>query len=294
MSLGEAIRHRVLELRAYFHRSAKRRSLVREVLISIGLIVVLLVFLSPIIYLAAVSLKSQGDILGGSLFPDSLAWRNWSNAYEAAPIFQFLRNSLIVSVASVALTLFIAVPATYAMVRFAVGGRFLPIFVLSSFVAPPIVVIIPLFYLIKGMGLINTLPGLAFVDALINIPVAVWLLNSFVKSVPFEIEEAAWVDGCGQFMTLVRIVVPLITPGIVAAGIICFILTYNELLFALILTYGPESQPLTVGISLFQGDKQVQFGQMAAASLTGMIPVYMLALFFQRWLVQGMTTGGVK
>jgi multiple sugar transport system permease protein len=258
------------------------------------LILVLALFTFPILYLFLVSLKSQGEILSGGLLPESPTLDNWSDAYGAVPLMRFLRNSVIVGATSVLLTLLIAVPATYAMVRFRTGGRFLPGFVLSTYVMPPIVVILPLFFLVKWAGLIDTLPGLAIVDALVNVPVAVWLLESFVRGVPREIEEAAWVDGCGRFSALIRIVVPLISPGIVAAGIICFILTYNEFLFAVILTYGPEAQPLTVGVSLFQGDKEVQYGQMAAASLTGMVPVYILALFFQRWLIRGITAGGVK
>ena len=101
-------------------------------------------------------------------------------------------------------------------------------------------------------------------------------------------------DGAGQVSTMTRIVLPLITPGLVAVAIICIILSYNEFLFALVITYRPETQTLPVGIALFQGDRLVQFGQMAAASLTGMIPVYVVALFFQRGLVRGLTSGAVK
>ena len=127
-----------------------------------------------------------------------------------------------------------------------------------------------------------------------NVPVAIWLLDSFVRQVPKEIEEAAWVDGAGILGGLVRIVVPLIAPGIVAAGIICLILAYNEFLFALVFTFRPQTQTLPIGIALFQGDRLVNFGQMAAASLTGIVPVYIVALFFQRWLIKGLTHGAVK
>ncbi|MGH2532767.1 MAG: carbohydrate ABC transporter permease [Thermomicrobiales bacterium] len=260
----------------------------------IALAFVLAFFLLPVLFLLSISVTPQADILSGRFVPREFAWQNWPDAYNAVQVFLFLRNSIAVATVSAALTLLIAVPATYAMVRFGTGGRVLYSLVLSSYVAPPIVALLPLFYLLKRGHLLDTLPGLATVYALMNVPVAVWLLDSFVRGVPKEVEEAAWVDGSGRIGTLARIVVPLIAPGIVAAGIICLILAYNELLFALVLTYRPETQTLPVGISLFQGDRLVNFGQMAAASLTGMAPVYVVALFFQRWLVHGLTHGAVK
>ncbi len=259
-----------------------------------GLGAVLIVFLFPILYLALVSVKPQPEVLSGRLLPSRFAWENWPDAFRSVELLLFLRNSVAVAIGSAALTLGLAVPATYAMVRFNTGGRGLASFVLSSYVAPPVVALLPLFFLLRWARLIDTLPGLALVHALANVPVAVWLLDSFVRGLPREIEEASWVDGAGQVGTLRRVVVPLIAPGIVAAGIICLILSYNEFLFALVLTYRPETQTLPVGIALFQGDRLVQFGQMAAASLTGMAPVYLLALFFQRWLIRGLTSGAVK
>lgn len=260
----------------------------------LGLGVALLFFLFPIAYLAAVSVKPQPEVLSGRFLPSRLAWENWPAAFAAVEVLLFLRNSVVVALLSAALTLALAVPATYAMVRFRTGGKGLATFVLSSYVAPPVVAMIPLFFLLRWGGLIDSLPGLALVHGLANLPVAVWLLDSFVRAVPREIEEAAWVDGAGVVGTLGRIVLPLIAPGVVAAGIVCLILSYNEFLFALVLTYRPETQTLPVGIALFQGDRLVQFGQMAAASLTGMAPVYAVALFFQRWLIGGLASGAVK
>lgn len=260
----------------------------------LALALVLIFFLAPIAYLVLVSLKPQPEVLSGQLLPSRIAWENWPNAFSSVDVLLFLRNSVIVAALSAVITMFIAVPATYSMVRFRTGGSLLRSLVLSSYVAPPIVAVIPLFYLLKWGQLIDTLPGLALVHGLANMPVAVWLLDSFVREVPRDVEEASWVDGAGRFNTLTRIVLPLIVPGLVAVAIICIILSYNEFLFALVITYRPETQTLPVGIALFQGDRLVQFGQMAAASLTGMIPVYLVALFFQRGLIRGLTSGAVK
>lgn len=260
----------------------------------LALILVLIFFLAPIAYLALVSLKPQPEVLSGQFLPSRIAWENWPNAYASVDVLLFLRNSIIVAALSALITMLIAVPATYAMVRFRTGGSLLRSAVLSSYVAPPIVAVIPLFYLLKWGQLIDTLPGLALVHALANLPVAVWLLDSFVREVPVDLEEASWVDGGGRIGTMARIVLPLIAPGLVAVAIICIILSYNEFLFALVMTYRPATQTLPVGIALFQGDRLVQFGQMAAASLTGMIPIYLVALFFQRGLIRGLTMGAVK
>jgi multiple sugar transport system permease protein len=251
-------------------------------------------FLVPIAFLVATSLKTKDDVLSGHFLPATIYWQNWPDAFRSVDLVLFLRNSAIAAGLSALLTLLIAVPATYAMARFGTGGRHLYTFVLASYTAPPVVALVPLFFLLRRLHLIDSLIGLALVYALANVPVAVWLLDSFIRQLPREIEEAAWVDGTGLIGTLLRMVAPLIAPGIIATGIICLILAYNEFLFAVTLTYKPQTQTLPVGIALFQGDRLVNFGQMAAASLTGMAPVYIVALFFQRWLIRGLTSGAVK
>jgi multiple sugar transport system permease protein len=271
-----------------------RRSIAGPILRHFALAIVLAFFLLPVLYLGSTSLKAKDDVLSGNFLPGEVLTRNWPDAYNRIDVLQFLRNSAVAASLSAIVTLLIAVPATYAMVRHRTGGKPLYSFVLASYVAPPVVALLPLFFLLKDLRLIDTLYGLAVVYGLMNVPVAIWLLDSFVRQVPREIEEAAWVDGNGILGSLIRMIVPLISPGIVAAGIICLILAYNEFLFALVFTFRPETQTLPVGISLFQGDRLVNFGQMAAASFTGIIPVYVVALFFQRWLIKGLTHGAVK
>ena len=124
--------------------------------------------------------------------------------------------------------------------------------------------------------------------------VAVWLLDGFFRAIPFEIDEAAQIDGCGPIRTLVSVILPLTATGIIAVSIIVFILVYNDFLIPLLLTQSVASQTLPVGIALMQGGREVMFGQMAAASLSGLIPIYLLALFLQKWLVGGLTQGSIK
>jgi len=250
----------------------------------------------PIIYMATTSLKEPIEIReSGALLPTKGVFIiNWVRAYRNVPLYKYLFNSTVVAVCSTALALAIAVPATYAIVRFRIGGSLLPSMILGTYVMPPIVVTIPFFTLMRVAGLVNTKTGLIIIHAMINAPVAIWLLDSFVRTIPKELEEAAWIDGYSRLDTLIRVVIPLIRPGLVATAIICLILSWNEFLFALILTYSDVSHTFPVGISRYEGEHGLQFGEMSAAALTGIVPIYILVLLSQQYLVRGLTRGGVK
>ncbi|MFJ2816917.1 carbohydrate ABC transporter permease [Streptomyces sp. NPDC087294] len=261
---------------------------------SVVLALVALVMAVPILYVVSLSLRSRDDVLNGGLLPSALFWRNWPDAFRAVDLAHYALNSWAVAAGSVVLTLVIAVPGAYCTARAGRGGARLASLVLSSYCAPPVVAVLPLFFLLRTLDLDNTVTGLALVDGLANVPVAIWLLDGFVRRVPREVEEAAWLDGLGSAATLRRIVLPLIGPGVAAAALICFFLSYNEFLFALSFAQDSGSQTLPVLLSLFQGDKNVEFGQQAVVSLVGIAPVYLLAVAAQRRLVAGLTTGAVK
>ncbi len=252
--------------------------------------------LLPIVYMATTSIKEPIEIReSGALLPTKGVYlTNWVRAYRNEPLHLFLLNSTLVAVFSTLLALIIAVPTTYAIVRFRVGRDVLPAMILGGYVMPPIVVSIPFFMGIRLLGLANTRIGLILVHAMINTPVAIWLLDSFFRAIPAELEEAAWIDGYSRLDTLRRVVLPLVMPGLVATAVICLILSWNEFLFALILTYSEQSQTFPVGISRYQGEHGLQFGEMSAAALTGIIPIYILVLLFQRYVVTGLTRGGVR
>ena len=127
-----------------------------------------------------------------------------------------------------------------------------------------------------------------------NMPIAVWLLDSYVRGIPRELEHAAWIDGYSKLGTLTRVVVPLIKPGVTASAIISLILSWNEFLFALILTYSDKTNTFPIGISRYIGEHGLQFGEMSAAALAGIIPIYLIVFFFSRNLVEGLTRGGVR
>lgn len=273
-------------------RWAPSAHLLRLVLIAL----ILLFTLLPIVYMMTTSLKEPIEIREtGAILPSrGLYWLNWVRAYRNVPLLKHLFNSTVVGIASTLLALAVAVPASYTIARFRTGGSLFPSWILGTYIAPPIVVSIPIFTMMRTAGLIDSKVGLSIVHAFANLPVAVWLLDGFVRAIPREIDEAAWIDGCSRIRTLTTIIVPLMMPGLVATGLICMILSWNEFLFALILTYSEVSQTFPIGISQYQGEHGLQFGEMSAAALTGVIPVYVLAFLFQRRLVEGLSRGSLK
>jgi len=251
-------------------------------------------FLLPLAYLLSVSFKRKDDVLAGTFLPNDPTLANWPAAFEATSLTTFIFNSVLVSVLAGVVTIAITLPAAYAMIRLGIGRRFLPQATLASYIAPPIVGLIPFFFLLKTAGLLNTHAGLILIYGFLNIPVAFWLLGPFLRRVPVEIEEAAALDGASRLRILVSVIAPMIAPGIAATSIIVVILSFNEFLLASGLTLSDGMRTLTVGISLFQGDRLVNFGQMAAASLAGILPIYVIALLMQKHLVEGLAHGGVK
>ncbi|MEY2606151.1 MAG: multiple sugar transport system permease protein [Verrucomicrobiota bacterium] len=253
------------------------------------LIAILSVVLLPIVYLLALSLKTPDQVLEGLFLPTKPTLRNWINIFQNVPLALYIGNSVVAAISGSLITLVITIPAVYAFSRIKIG-RFLPGLILGSYMAPPMVPLIPLFFLAKWSGLIHTLPGLIICYGLLNIPVALWLLTGFIERIPEEIEEAAAIDGASVLRTLCQIVFPLMLPGVVSTGLICVILNYNEFLFAFFFTSN-TTRTLPIGIALFQGERLVDFGQMAVASLIGVLPIYLTAIFAQKWLVRGLTTG---
>ena len=266
-----------------------RRSGLRVVLAAVAFVALL-----PVLFMVSLSLRSVDDIANGGWLPTNFVWSNFSEAFATVPLSTMLANSWVVAIGATLLTSVVAVPAAYVTARAGVRGERLQTVLLASYCAPPIVAVLPLYYLLKQADLTNSAIGLVLVNGLANVPVAVWLLDGFVRRIPLEIEEAGWVDGLSTTRGLWHLVLPLLAPGLVAALLICLFLSYNEFLFAVSFSQSTSSQTLPVGLSLFQGDRTVQFGQQAAASLVGILPMYVLAVVAQKWLVGGLSAGAVK
>lgn len=261
---------------------------------NIVLIIALLFFIFPIYWLFANSFKTQADIF--SMPPKWFFKPTFKNYYHVffETLFPLMtKNSLIVACSNTLISLFIGTLAAYGISRFGVGGEGLLYWFLSIRMLPPIVASIPLFIIAASLRLIDTKVVLPFLYLMINIPLVVWMMKSFIDEIPHEIEESALIDGCGNFERLWRIVIPLTAPGLVATGVFCFIFAWNEFLLAMIFTRS-NAITLPVGISGFITEEQVLWGYITAASSIAALPPMVLAWIFQRYMVRGLTFGAVK
>lgn len=270
-----------------------RRSRAGSLLASGWVLGALVIVLVPLLYLVSLSLMTQGQISAGILFPGDPAWQNWAAAWDS-PIPRGVVNSLAAAFIGALVTLVLAVPGAWTIARHRTGGKTLNGLILSPWLLPPIVAIVPLLTLLRMVGLNNTLTGLTLVYALMNVPVAIWLLDGFIRRIPVDIEEAGRIDGANELQLLRRIVVPLLAPALIAVGVIIAILNYNEFLFATFLTQSEESQTVTVLLAGMLSERVQDFGRIAASSLIAVIPIFTIAVLLQRWLVEGLTTGAVK
>ena len=252
----------------------------------------------PLVWLLSTAFKSTREIaLGESgLLPSSPTLANFADAVDKANLFEAGRNSLVVALATTVLTVVVCLPAAYALARFRTILRPITLaWILISQVFPTILVIIPLFLILKQYRLLDALPGLAIVYVVFTLPFCLWMLIGFVAAIPRELEEAGAMDGASRLRILISIVMPLLRPGIIATALFAFISSWNEFLFALVLIQSPEKATLPLTLSRFVGaEGQVQLGALAAASLLATIPSLLFFALIQRRLSSGLLVGAVK
>ncbi|MBP0462052.1 carbohydrate ABC transporter permease [Streptomyces bomunensis] len=257
------------------------------------------VFLAfPLLWLVSTAFKSPQEL--GSVDPTWLprhpTLANFRTAIDEQPLLRSALNSLLVSVVTAVVSVTIAVPAAYVMVRFrSVVSRLGTGWVLVSQMFPFVLVIIPLFLVLKNLHLVDSLPGLIIVYVVWNLPFALWMLQGYVKAVPMSLEEAASIDGCGRLRTLHSVVLPLLVPGLVATLMFSFVTAWNEFFFALVLLKSPEKQTMSVILTHFLGaEGAADLGPLAAASVLATLPSLLFFAFLQKRLVSGAMTGAVK
>ena len=252
----------------------------------------------PLVWLASTAFKSTREIaLGAAGFlPESPTIANFGDAIRRANLVDAGWNSLQVAVASTIFVTALALPAAYGLARYKTFLRPVTLgWVLVSQVFPTILIIVPLFLILKQFALINSLVGLTIVYVVFTLPFALWMLIGFVANIPRELEEAAAVDGASRMRILVSIVFPLLRPGVIATAMFAFIAAWNEFLFALVLIQDPEKVTLPLTLSRFVGaEGQVQLGALAAASLLATIPSLIFFGMIQGRLTTGLLSGAVK
>jgi multiple sugar transport system permease protein len=262
-------------------------------------LVAYMVFLGfPLFYLLMASLKSSQQLasLDVWIFPRSLHWSNFSQALASQGLVRSTLNTLVVSLVTTFVVTLIAMPAAYAMARF--RGRLRLIgtgYVLVSQVFPVILIIIPLFLILRTLDLNDSLLGLTLVYVTFCLPFALWMLQGFVAAIPLSVEEAAAVDGASRFTMLRTVVFPLLVPGTVATAMFTFVSAWNEFFFALVLLQSPENFTLSRSLALFVGaEGQVRLGPLAAGAVLASIPSLIFFAILQRRLTGGLLSGAVK
>ncbi len=215
---------------------------------------------------------------------------------EAIHFPEYLRNSLLVSAASAVVAVFLASLAAYALTRMSLPGRgALLLLILAVSMFPPVSLVGYLYRIMASIGWINTYPALILPYVAWTLPLSVWILVSYFTRIPRDLDRAGLIDGCSRLQILLKIIFPTAAPGIFATLLLAFIFAFNEFLFALMLTTDYSARTVPVGIALFQGlHGQTPWGEIMAAACLTILPVVLLALFFQRRIVQGLTRGAVK
>ncbi|HEY1932932.1 MAG TPA: carbohydrate ABC transporter permease [Acetobacteraceae bacterium] len=255
-------------------------------------VLILAAVLSPALWLLQMSFRHDSDILSPHLtFSPTLA--NYTALWTGQFPGSFV-NSLLASGSSTIVSLLLGVPASYVLARWRFRGeRHVALWILATRMAPPIAFTIPFFLAFSWSGLMDTITGLAIIYITFNLALVIWSMRGFFAAVPQSLEEAAWIDGCGVWSAFLRISLPLAAPGLAATGILCFILSWNDFFFALILT---RTQAMTAPVAIvnFMQYAGWEWGKIAAAGVLVMLPVLVFTFFVRSYLVSGLMAGGVK
>ncbi|HEX2191222.1 MAG TPA: carbohydrate ABC transporter permease [Longimicrobiaceae bacterium] len=250
----------------------------------------------PFAWALLASVTPEAELFrGGGVLPERWVADHYRALFATRDFWVPIRNSLVVAGTTTAFCVTVGGLAAYALARLDFPGK-APVLglVLAVTMFPQISIVSPLFLLLRGLRLIDTYPGLVLPYLTFAMPLTVWLLVGYFRQIPPDLEEAARIDGATRWQALTRVVLPLAVPGLATTAILTFIYCWNEFLFALSFTLGPDRRTVPVAIALFRGQYQVPWGEVLAASVVATAPVAALVLAFQRRIVQGLTSGAVK
>ena len=279
---------------------ARRMSTQRRTLRGVGnglLVLMLLWTAIPFYWMVATSLKHDKEIYGyeATLIPERPTMANYATVFRETPYLLYLRNSVVVAVGSTILSMIIAVLGAYAIARLSFPGRaLLARGLVFTYLVPTSLLFIPMFAMMSALRLTDSLHGLIIAYLGFDVPFCTWLLMGYFRSVPVELEEAARVDGCNRVGALVRIVLPMSLPALVVVTFFSFTHAWNEFLYAHVFTSTTGARTVTTGLVNFMSQDVFFWGPLMASTVMSALPPVLMFLVFQRWVVQGLTLGGVK
>ncbi len=268
---------------------------------SIGIVVVLLFALIPVIWIISLSLKPPEAVADGKFFPSEISFENYESLFtggiDDSPFIKPLINSILISLISTTIAIVLAVFAAYAIARLDFPGKALILAgALAIAMFPPISTVGPLFDMWRALGLYDTYAGLIIPYLTFSLPLAIYTLVAFFREIPWDLEQAAAVDGATPMQSFTKVIAPLAAPGVFTAAILVFIFAWNDFLFAISLTSSDASRTVPAALAFFTGESQFTqpTGSIAAAAVVVTVPIIIFVLFFQRRIVAGLTAGAVK
>lgn len=271
--------------------------LVKRILFGLLVLGILGYTLFPFYWAIVSSLKTGSALFEVEFWPKEPAWGNYPAVFRQGPFGQNLLNSVVVSLSTVLLSLGLAVTASFSLARIQFRGRkALLLTILSVSMFPQVSVLTGMFELIRWLGLYNRLPAMIVSYMLMTLPFTIWILTTFMRELPVELEEAAIMDGASPWVVVSRVFLPLLGPSLATTGLLAFIAAWNEFIFALTFTLSDETRTVPVAIALLGGNTEFElpWGLVMAASVTVTVPLIVLVLIFQRRIVAGLTAGAVK
>lgn len=262
-------------------------------------LVLLCVLLFPLYWMLITSLKTEKEIfqIPPTFWPQTIHTGSYAAQLDIGDfnMFQSFSNSLIISVGAMLISIFLAVPASYAIARYHfTGKRAVILGFLVTQMLPVSVLLTPLFIMFKHMNVYNTAWSTIFADATIGIPFSVLILKNYFASIPRELEEAAYIDGCTRLSAFLRVLIPIAKTGVVVCGIFSFLYAWGDLAYGMTFILDQEKRPITAGIFNFMGQYGTKWSYLSAFAIVTIIPVAIIFVFMQKYIVSGMTSGAVK
>jgi multiple sugar transport system permease protein len=279
------------------HRKLSGKKILGHTAVYITVIAVVFVMLLPLVWLGITSIRPPIEISSVRLnvIPKNPTWQNYITVFERYDMAMYLRTTILISLAVVVTNLVLGVPAAYAMSRYKFfGDRVFYGGIIFFRMIPPIAAIVPLFMLFEQFRLLGTFTGLIIAHTAFKLPVTIWLLRNFFLDVPRELDDSARVDGGSTMRVMLQIALPLIQPGLAATAVLAFLWTWNDLLVTLVLSTRTNTEMLPLGLTKFVLEYGVDWGSMTAAGMIMFIPTLLFVFVAQRYLIRGLTAGGVK
>lgn len=275
-----------------------KRTPLQSAILYATVLAALAVVLFPIYWLFNTAISTTVELSGlpPSFWPEDPQWGIFGKVISERPIERWLMNSVLVAIGAVGLSMVVSVLAGYALSRFSVrGGHSLGIFILTAKMLPATLLVMPLFALFSSLGIMGSLWGLMLAHSTLTIPFTTWMLKGYFDTIPRELEQAAMVDGCSPLAAMVRVILPVAMPGLAATALYAFVLSWADYAFArTFLVNSPDNWTANLGIATMRGEYTSDWNEISAAAVFVALPIIVIYLFLERYLVGGLTSGAEK